>query len=556
MKLQSLILLAALLWCAGSHAAEGDLRLQYVGPPNSPDTEGIVPVDNGKVLGWVNGDIANVTPAGGLVDGDYGDVTVSNAGGTMTVDAEAVLFAERGALPTTLAGYGITDAQPLDSDLTSIAALSTTTFGRGLLDDADAAAGRTTLGLGSMAEQYAELVNITGGNAFLTNLEVGGLLQPPVTDGSPLTNNNTIGIHPTSGLQWRVGGTNYTALTSANIDTSAEFRALLTDETGTGALYFQGGDAGTPSALNLANATGLPINTGSTGNLFSTRIDWGSGTDGYVWTSNGAGGAAWEAASGGGIAGSTGATDNAILVADGTGGSTLGATGLTIDGSDNLTLDSSPVVGYSPSANQLHIGSTANAANGMLWVYDSQAGTSPAVTIQKVTVGAAMSLTASSSSPIISATGGNTFASYTNTNTGTSLSNSHSRGAFFDNRNDFDNYSSTGIYARGRNLRTTAGSNPDLAIGGDFAAASGITGGTYGAAVRATAESANVYGVEVKLASSQTAHAVTIKDSGGAVIFAITASGGILAPNLPTSEPATVGELWVDGTTVKVSDGP
>jgi len=35
--------------------------------------------------------------------------------------------------PTTLSGYGITDAQPLDSDLTSIAALTTNTAGRSLL---------------------------------------------------------------------------------------------------------------------------------------------------------------------------------------------------------------------------------------------------------------------------------------------------------------------------------------------------------------------------------------------------------------------------------------
>lgn len=50
------------------------------------------------------------------------------------------------AKPTTLAGYGITDAQPLDADLTAIAALSTQPFGRFLLTQADAAAARTTLG--------------------------------------------------------------------------------------------------------------------------------------------------------------------------------------------------------------------------------------------------------------------------------------------------------------------------------------------------------------------------------------------------------------------------
>lgn len=49
--------------------------------------------------------------------------------------------------PTTLSGYGISDAQPLDSDLTAIAALTTTTYGRSLLTPADAVAARTLLGI-------------------------------------------------------------------------------------------------------------------------------------------------------------------------------------------------------------------------------------------------------------------------------------------------------------------------------------------------------------------------------------------------------------------------
>lgn len=44
-------------------------------------------------------------------------------------------------------------SQPLDSDLTAIAALSTTAFGRGLLTSADAAALRTSAGLGTLATQ-------------------------------------------------------------------------------------------------------------------------------------------------------------------------------------------------------------------------------------------------------------------------------------------------------------------------------------------------------------------------------------------------------------------
>ncbi len=70
---------------------------------------------------------------------DHSQITAANPHGTT--------FAQIVSKPTTLSGYGITDAQPLDSDLTAIAALSTQAFGRSLLTQADAAAARTTLGV-------------------------------------------------------------------------------------------------------------------------------------------------------------------------------------------------------------------------------------------------------------------------------------------------------------------------------------------------------------------------------------------------------------------------
>jgi hypothetical protein len=45
---------------------------------------------------------------------------------------------------------------------------------------------------------------------------------------------------------------------------SANLRLALTDEVGTGAAYFVGGALGTPASATLTNATGLPINTGLT----------------------------------------------------------------------------------------------------------------------------------------------------------------------------------------------------------------------------------------------------------------------------------------------------
>lgn len=107
----------------------------------------------------------------GVTAGTYQSVTVDSYGRI-----------SGGTNPTTLAGYGIVDAQPLDATLTALAGVtvsanqliyatgadtfsttSFTVFGRSLVDDADASTARTTLGLGTIATQDASNVNITGG---------------------------------------------------------------------------------------------------------------------------------------------------------------------------------------------------------------------------------------------------------------------------------------------------------------------------------------------------------------------------------------------------------
>lgn len=79
-----------------------------------------------------------------LFSGAYGDL--SGIPATFAPSAHAHAWADiTSGKPTTLAGYGITDAQPLNSDLTAIAALTTAAFGRSLLEQANAGAARSTL---------------------------------------------------------------------------------------------------------------------------------------------------------------------------------------------------------------------------------------------------------------------------------------------------------------------------------------------------------------------------------------------------------------------------
>jgi len=67
---------------------------------------------------------------------------------------------------------------------------------------------------------------------------------------------------------------------------------------------------------------------------------------GDVLTAQADGSSAFQSPAGGGIGGSTGSTDNAILRADGTGGSTLQSSGATIDDTGNLTAAKLSVVNF------------------------------------------------------------------------------------------------------------------------------------------------------------------------------------------------------------------
>jgi phage-related tail fiber protein len=118
-----------------------------------------------------------------VVNANNVDLATHGTSGTyngLTVDAYGRVSSF--STPTTLAGYSISDAQPLDATLTALAGVtfaademvyataddtfattSITSYARSLLADANASAARSTLGLGTMAVQNANNINVTGG---------------------------------------------------------------------------------------------------------------------------------------------------------------------------------------------------------------------------------------------------------------------------------------------------------------------------------------------------------------------------------------------------------
>jgi hypothetical protein len=132
---------------------------------------------------------SSLTSVGTIVTGVWNGSTIAIANGgtgsTTASDARTALGLAIG-----------TDVQAYDAELAALAGLTSaadklpyftgsgtaslatlTTFGRSLIDDADAATSRTTLGLGTIAVQNANNVTITGGavsNITIDNVTIDG----------------------------------------------------------------------------------------------------------------------------------------------------------------------------------------------------------------------------------------------------------------------------------------------------------------------------------------------------------------------------------------------
>jgi len=133
-------------------------------------------------LGLSDQDIIDiVTPSiGGPFQPEDSDLTAI-AALTTTAFGRAFLTLANGPAALTYIGAAPAGSyQPLDSDLTAIAALTTTSFGRSFLDRADAAAARTLLGLGTMATETATnyLTTASAASTYLTIVTAASTYLP------------------------------------------------------------------------------------------------------------------------------------------------------------------------------------------------------------------------------------------------------------------------------------------------------------------------------------------------------------------------------------------
>lgn len=218
---------------------------------------------------------------------------VGTAGTYRSVTTDAKGRVTAGSNPTTIAGYGITDAQPLDSDLTAIAGLSTTGIivrsgtgtaltrsiavsGTGIsLTNADGIAGNPTITSNATSANTVSTIvardasgNFAAGAITMSSASVSG---QAIADVLSTVKTGAVGatrlyINSPSGqtaaiARFMVNDVDVASISAAGVVTGTSFVGPLT------------GNASTASAVAFTGITGLP-----------SRTTWNTTTGAYNMT--------------------------------------------------------------------------------------------------------------------------------------------------------------------------------------------------------------------------------------------------------------------------------